>query len=556
MNATQEKTVISNSAPKPQPESSGTAETSRPRHPQRYHALDATRAFALLLGVVFHTVWFYTEFPFNTPVKDVSAGPFYSWFFETSHSFRMQLFFVIAGFFARLVCQKRGLKAFARNRFSRIVLPFVIGWLILYPLLITTWMWGMNDAGQIDLPVSPWLVGIGFVLSPSILVPRSDGGTFGLAHLWFLYYLLIIYVLVFCVRGMLHPWTKRVSGLGDRLFRILTRNPLGALGFALLLTPIMGAMTTWAVDTPAFSYVPQPMVVALYGAFFVFGWFLHRHAEQLGTLFHQWRLYLIGGLLVSLGTFAIHYRTNPADVHLPLHSVSYRDVTDWSVFLNSLRALENADESNFAQRQLWTAFPPHVRNSLQKDAPFFDQRYGILTEINRILADPKFPTPEFEPQIKPHIRRAKDLSVLEKNRATVIPTLEGVAATEYRIEPWYPKTKWLHAGLYSLMMVFLVYGSLGAFQALVTQASPTWRYLADSSYWVYLAHIPLVPAIETLVYDLPYPSWIKCPFVCLSALVILYATYHYCVRSTFIGKTLNGQKHPFHWNPLRAISER
>ena len=47
-------------------------------HPQRYHALDATRAFALLLGVVFHTVWFYTDFPFSTRVKDICAGPFYS----------------------------------------------------------------------------------------------------------------------------------------------------------------------------------------------------------------------------------------------------------------------------------------------------------------------------------------------------------------------------------------------------------------------------------------------------------------------------------------------
>lgn len=115
-----------------------------------------------------------------------------------------------------------------------------------------------------------------------------------------------------------------------------------------------GSTNSWSVDAPTFSYVPQLSVVALYGAFFVFGWFLHRHAEQLGTLFHQWRLYLIGGLLVSFGTFAIHYRTNPADVDLPLHSVSYRDVTDWSAFLNSLRALENADESKPAHQQLWT----------------------------------------------------------------------------------------------------------------------------------------------------------------------------------------------------------
>ena len=527
-----------------------TSTSHSPEHPQRYHALDATRAFALLLGVVFHTVWFYTDFPFNTPVKDVSAGPFYNWFFETSHAFRMQLFFVIAGFFARLVYQKRGLKAFARNRFMRIALPLVIGWLILYPLLITTWMWGMNDSGQIDLPVSPWLVGIGFVLSPSVLVPRSEGGTFGLAHLWFLYYLLIIYFVVFGLRGLLLPWSQRVAGLGDRLFGILTRNPFGAIGMAILLMPILGMMNGWSVDTPAFSYVPQSMVVALYGSFFVFGWFLHRHADQLGTRFRSWRLYLAGGLLISLVAFAINHRVKPTDIHLPLHSVSYRDVTDWSAFVDSLKELEKAGETDLARRQLGAALPDHVRESIDVGAPLFDQRYGILSEINRILSDPKFLTPEFEPRIKVHIRRSKDLSVLKRNRAAVLPRLKGVAATEYRLEAWYLHTKWLHAGLYSLMMVCLVYASLGAFQSLVTEASPTWRYLADSSYWVYLVHLPLVPAIEILVYQLPYPSWIKCLLVCLSALIILYASYHYLVRSTFLGRILNGRKHPFHWNPL------
>ena len=51
-------------------------------HPKRFHALDATRAFALLLGVVFHAVWYYAYGPFGTGVKDISANHFFSWFFH------------------------------------------------------------------------------------------------------------------------------------------------------------------------------------------------------------------------------------------------------------------------------------------------------------------------------------------------------------------------------------------------------------------------------------------------------------------------------------------
>ena len=41
--------------------------------------------------------------------------------------------------------------------------------------------------------------------------------------------------------------------------------------------------------------------------------------------------------------------------------------------------------------------------------------------------------------------------------------------------------------------------------------------------------------------------------MCSVSLLLLYASYHYMVRSTFIGKLLNGRAYPFHWNPLDAM---
>ncbi len=89
-------------------------------HTERLHALDATRAFALLLGVVFQAAWSFTAAPMVVALEDPNGGIIFDWFFFTSHTFRMQLFFLIAGFSAHLVCHRRGFSAFVRNRLARI----------------------------------------------------------------------------------------------------------------------------------------------------------------------------------------------------------------------------------------------------------------------------------------------------------------------------------------------------------------------------------------------------------------------------------------------------
>ena len=76
---------------------------SHTTNPERFHALDAARAFALLLRVVFHAAWSFAPVPMGAPIVDTSAGVGFYWFFFTSHTFRMQLFFLIAGFFGHLL---------------------------------------------------------------------------------------------------------------------------------------------------------------------------------------------------------------------------------------------------------------------------------------------------------------------------------------------------------------------------------------------------------------------------------------------------------------------
>ena len=92
----------------------------------RLHALDAVRAYALLLGVVLHgAAAFLQGFPIpifvDTP-SEVGAPVIY----YVIHMFRMSAFFLIAGFFARVLVERRGTLAFVKDRAKRVALPLVL----------------------------------------------------------------------------------------------------------------------------------------------------------------------------------------------------------------------------------------------------------------------------------------------------------------------------------------------------------------------------------------------------------------------------------------------
>jgi fucose 4-O-acetylase-like acetyltransferase len=52
-----------------------------------------------------------------------------------SHSFIMPLFFLISGFSADSLLQKLGVLGCTRNRIKRVLVPFIVSWLLLYPLV-------------------------------------------------------------------------------------------------------------------------------------------------------------------------------------------------------------------------------------------------------------------------------------------------------------------------------------------------------------------------------------------------------------------------------------
>lgn len=234
----------------------------------RLHALDAVRAGALILGVILHAgfaflpggVWLINDNSSSLALSDVIF---------VIHMFRMTLFFLIAGFFARLLLHRRGVGGLIRNRLTRIALPLVIG----LPLVLTAFALTLGWFYQRH-PL------------PAGMAPPSAPPGVPLTHLWFLYVLLWLYSITLLVRG--------VVGLLDRRGLVLTRvvdplvrsisGPWAPLVLAVpawLMFIAAGQPPWWGVPTPDTGLLPNSTALVAYGAAFGFGWLVHRQADLL-----------------------------------------------------------------------------------------------------------------------------------------------------------------------------------------------------------------------------------------------------------------------------------
>jgi len=99
------------------------------------------------------------------------------------------------------------------------------------------------------------------------------------------------------------------------------------------------------------------------------------------------------------------------------------------------------------------------------------------------------------------------------------------------------------------VMAVAIYASAFAVMALclrfLSGYSAVRRYLADSSYWVYILHLPLVMLAQVQVQDWAGPWWLKLAGVSLGVLAVCLLTYELMVRHSFLGQWLNGRRIPW-----------
>jgi glucan biosynthesis protein C len=255
---------------------------------ERWHDLDAVRAFALLLGVALHGVMSFME-PRVWIIADRMTSSGADVLFYVIHIFRMTTFFVLAGFFARMLMQKKGVGGFITNRLTRIGIPLVAFWPLTMAAIIV-----MLIIGNMPAPGAP--------AAPTPPPPAMTVATFPLTHMWFLYALLLFYAgaaIIKIITDVLH-----VGGfLGkvlDGVVRVLTRYDLITLLLAVPVAATFYFNNTWlmwfGITTPDTGLIPNLMAIAGFTTSFVFGWWLNRSPDLLDHLAKRWWAYAFAAI--------------------------------------------------------------------------------------------------------------------------------------------------------------------------------------------------------------------------------------------------------------------
>jgi len=384
--------------------------------PERLHALDAVRGFALLLGIVLHATMSFIPAPTRIwIIQDSHPSMTLGVLFFVIHVFRMTTFFLIAGFFAHLSFHRRGSWGFIRDRLQRIALPLAVGWPILFAAMsvVVVWATGFPNGGRLPGPPN-W---------PPVL-PQ-----FPLTHLWFLYVLLELYVVLLVLRAgvVWFDQNGRIRNRLDRLVALVMRSRLAPVILALPIGIAFCLDPTWVgwlgVRTPDSSLVTNLQALIGFGTAFVFGWLLHRQIDLIRMLEQRW-------------------------------------------LFNSVLAV-------------------------------------VLIAASFFLA---------------------------------------VAAVMQPRPPSYEAIKLAGAACYALAIWTTTFAAIGLALRFLSGFSPARRYLADASYWLYLIHMPIVMALQVAVSQLDWPWPVKFGATMLIALPLMFASYQFLVRYSFLGAVLNGRR--------------
>ena len=81
---------------------------------------------------------------------------------------------------------------------------------------------------------------------------------------------------------------------------------------------------------------------------------------------------------------------------------------------------------------------------------------------------------------------------------------------------------------------------MGLFRRLLTKENHKVRYLSDSAYWLYLAHMPLVLLGQAFTAQWSLPAFLKIGIITAVVTGLLLLVYHYAIRYTWVGTLLNG----------------
>lgn len=101
-----------------------------------------------------------------------------------------------------------------------------------------------------------------------------------------------------------------------------------------------------------------------------------------------------------------------------------------------------------------------------------------------------------------------------------------------------PNASVLIAVVEAYLSVWMTCVCLLAGRSLLDRSNAVLRYLSDASYWTYIAHLPVLFAIQYRLLDSNLPWGLKFALAVLATFGLCLLSYHYFVRSTPLGDLL------------------
>ena len=237
---------------------------------ERIHGLDAYRAVLMMLGILLHAAM-----PFDSISPNKFNNPGWSsgiigYVSAVIHIFRMPAFFVLVGFFMALLWDLRGAKATLKNRFERIILPFLVFVPVIDQLLVE----------------QPGLV----VFERRIMLTH---------HLWFLYYLGWMLPIIAVAASISKRYGVTLQPKDAWWKKTFESLPRFVITFALLsFVPMF--IERWPTVPVDPSWTVNPSKLIFYLLFVASGWGMYRANIDFETLKPHAGKTLALGLVLSM----------------------------------------------------------------------------------------------------------------------------------------------------------------------------------------------------------------------------------------------------------------
>ena len=559
---------------------------------QRYHDFDALRSAAMLLGIVLHGMMSFVPLPLAVwHTQDVARDESYLFLLHAIHGFRLQLFFVLSGFFTMMMWKKYGLKKLLSHRVKRILLPLIIFTIPLLPIFIATDYYGRQITANYDSSLSIWDASkagdpdaikqhIASGANPNTadligVTPLSWATRLG--HIPAVEALQLQGVDIHAAEpdgttplhnaalfGNLEMAKFLVSSGADiNAETSLGYTPLSLTEVDELSTVIIAEMMSVQLDDTQladrrdevivflkenganlgsanleeplawlYPFLPgiKPIVNQLPGA--------GQLGMELAAIFwilcvlpvfqHLWFLYYL--FLIVLGFVAVTWICrNRGWKPVPSWMVSWPVCLIWVVPLTLV-----------PQFFMITDFGPDTAASPIPWPPLV-LYYSIFFGFGALA----FGRKSFDSTAGRFWPIALILAVpvlllgiseYSERGSLFISTQTNSLSAFFR----HHLLCTILSVLYAWLMIF---GLIGAFRKFCSGENRSIRYLSDASYWLYIAHLPVAMLLQIWIANAPWPGALKLICICTITTLFLLAIYEIAVRYTWIGAMLNGRKY-------------